>query len=208
MSAAPRMALLAAVLVATAAIPARPETLGGLALLALAALSANRQGWRALRERWRPIATFAMACGLIALLNREAMWTPLTLWARCTITVLWATALTAGLTHADVLDGLTSLRLPPRLVALCYLMADAIRLTRDEVRRVVRARDLRGKPRGLRAIRAAGSVAAALMIRLALRAETRALALSSRGFHGRLPLYARASRRPAQRPAAPSQSAR
>jgi len=104
------------------------------------------------------------------------------------LVVALATAFTRWLSEREFLVALTGLHLPGKVAALLYLMVRSLRDVRDETLRLTRARDSRGKPRGLRALRTAAALSQVLLIRLGRRADLRAAALVSRGFRNRLPL--------------------
>ncbi len=109
------------------------------------------------------------------------------LWLRCALIVAWGAVLGRGLGERNLLAALGGLPVPGRLASLCYLMVRSIGDVSRELQTVVRAARARGNPTGLRAVAASGSIAGSLVLRLSLRAETRAMALVARGFEGRLP---------------------
>ncbi len=113
------------------------------------------------------------------------------LWVKSALIVVWVTVVAARLSERGLLQGLDGLGLPSRVTALCYLMVRNLRTITAEVGRLLRARDARGKPRGLRAVRVAGAIAQVLILRLGHRAEAQAFALVARGFDGRLALAER-----------------
>lgn len=112
----------------------------------------------------------------------------LSLWVKSVLVVAWVTVFARRISERDFLEGLTGLRLPPRVTALSYLMVRNMHTVADELRRLLRARDARGRPRGLHALRVAAAIAGVLIVRLGRKAETQGLALVARGFDGGLPL--------------------
>ena len=155
--------------------------------------------------RLLPLVSFGVFCLLLLVLipiEPDAATVELPLWGRpvpeqsarfvaallvkSTLIVLLVTAFAERLSERDLLAGLTGLRLPPRLVALCYLMVRGVHSIRAELMRLMRAREARGKPHGMRAIRVVAAMTLMLIIRLGLRAETQAFALCARGYDGRL----------------------
>lgn len=175
-----------------------------LSLLAFVALAVSRTPLRRLL-RLVPLASFGFFCMLLLLIvpiepdtptvvlplwgrpiPEQGAWFVAALMVKSTLIVLLVTAFAERLSERDLLVGLTGLRLPPKLVSLCYLMVRGVRSIGGEVMRLLRARDARGRPRGLRAVRVAAAMAQVLIIRLGLRAETQAFALCARGYAGRL----------------------
>lgn len=120
------------------------------------------------------------------------------LWVKSGLLVLWLTALTHGLSERDLLEGLTAWHLPRRVTAVTYLMIRGLHAVRDDIGRLMRARAARGRPRGLYALWVAAALSQTLLLRLGRRAETQALALTARGFGGRLELLEVRSLRCAQ----------
>lgn len=108
--------------------------------------------------------------------------------AKSLLVVAGVTVAAGGMSPRELLEALLGLRLPPGLAALCYLQARAVGSVSEETRRLLRARDARGRPRGLYAVRVAAGMSQALVLRLGRRAEIQALALAARGFDGTLPL--------------------
>jgi energy-coupling factor transporter transmembrane protein EcfT len=107
---------------------------------------------------------------------------------KSSLVVLAVTAMAAGLSQRELLEGLVSLGLPARFRSLCYLMVRQLEGVRGEVRRMAQARDARGRPKRLRAVRVAGAMAQVLIVRLGRRSEAQAFALVARGFRGSLSL--------------------
>ncbi len=107
---------------------------------------------------------------------------------RSVVVLTVSLSLTHRLAERDLLEGLIALRVPGRMASLCYLIVRSVSGVSEETRRLIRGRDSRGKPRGLRAVRVAGAMSQVLMVRLARRADIQAMALASRGFTGRFPL--------------------
>ena len=60
--------------------------------------------------------------------------------------------------NRELLEGLIALRIPRRTASLCYLIVRSISSVSEETRRLMRARDSRGRPKGLRAVRVAGAM--------------------------------------------------
>lgn len=112
----------------------------------------------------------------------------LSLWVKSGLIVLWLTAFAHALSERDLLEGLMAWRLPPRVTALTYLMVRGLKAVGEDVQRLSRAREARGRPRGLYALRVAASTSQTLLLRLGRRAETQGLALAARGFRGSLEL--------------------
>lgn len=203
-----QLGLLAVALLASVVTDlSHPRGLALLSLLALVALVATPLATRAFARRLVPLVSFGVvALGLLLLAPRpagtETVLLPpwhlpvpasglhfvMGLWAKSILVLAWVTVFAQRLSERDLLEGLTSLSLPPRLVALCYLMVRNVRGVGAEVRRLARAAEARGRPRGWRALTVAASMASILVIRLGRRADAQALAMVSRGFAGGLPL--------------------
>jgi len=90
--------------------------------------------------------------------------------------------------------GLGRLGVPRVLVALVFLSVRYLDVLTDEARRMVRARDSRGRPPRVAArARVAGAMVGSLFIRSTERAERVGHAMSARGYTGDLPLVRRSS---------------
>jgi cobalt/nickel transport system permease protein len=88
----------------------------------------------------------------------------------------------------ELLHALARLRAPAILVTLMALLLRYLGLLEEEATRMVRARDLRGMPPGLRArARVAGYMVGSLFLRGFERSERVSLAMQARGFTGLLP---------------------
>lgn len=198
------LGLLAVLLAAICACDlARAPAVAGLAAASLVALVAARVRPPLVLVRLVPLLSFGVvALALILVLPAPEEAATITLLSRrvpeqgvrflsavvikSALLVLMATAFAERLSERDVLTGLTGWRLPAKVVSLCYLTLRSLHTVRDELLRLLRARDARGAPRGLRAVTTAGDVAQMLLVRLGRRAETQALALCARGYRGRL----------------------
>ena len=197
--------LVVAVSVCDYANPAQIGVLSTLTLVALAAVGAPLVSLR----RLLPLVSFGIGCYLLLLVvplepgqPAVALWgdrlnMPLqgvefltAILVKSVLIVLLATSLGELLDMRGLLAGLNGLRLPPKVVSLVYLMAKSIGTLRDEVLRLVRARDARGSATGWRAMRVAGAMAQVLLVRIGRRAEWQAFALCSRGYAGRLAITA------------------
>jgi energy-coupling factor transporter transmembrane protein EcfT len=149
----------------------------GLALVLLAPVEAGTPTLRL--PVWdRPVSAQAATflCGLAV---------------KSTLVVLVVTAFASFIGERDVILGLRGLHVPGKVVDLTYMVLRSVGSVRDEVMRLVRARDSRGRPRGLRGIAVAGAISRVLLIRLAQRAETQAFALCARGYAGRIEITER-----------------
>jgi len=181
--------------------PAQIGVLSALTLIALAAVGAPLVRLR----RLLPLVSFGIGCYLLLLVvplqpgqPAVALWgdrlnMPLqgvefltAILVKSVLIVLLATALGEQLDMRGLLAGLSDLRLPPMVVSLIYLMVRSVGTLRDEVLRLVRARNARGGASGWRAARVAGAMAHVLLVRIGRRAEWQAFALCSRGYAGRL----------------------
>ena len=180
-----------------------PVRTAAIALIALACPLAARVPWRLLVTRLLPLLSFAVFGVVLILIAPADADTPtlrIPYWGRdvsaqaatfigalvlkSTLVVLVVTAFTTFIAERDVILGLRGLRIPGKVVDLTYMVLRSIGSVRDEVVRLVRARDSRGRARGLRGVAVAGAICRALLIRLAHRAETQAFALCSRGYAG------------------------
>lgn len=202
------LALTAAGIAVIAALPVT-RWFGPLLMLALsfAAVVGWRSPWRTLLRRLIPL----LSCGLIALallliapvepatptvllpfwsrpVSAHAYAFVLALWIKSGLIVLWLTAAGQALSERDLLEGLLAWRLPARVTALTYLMIRGLHTVQAEVRQLTRARDARGRPRGLYALKVAAAMSQTLLVRLGRRAETQGLALAARGFDGHFAL--------------------
>lgn len=183
---------------------ANPAHIGVLSTLTLVALAAVGAPLARLR-RLLPLVSFGIGCYLLLLVvplepgqPAVALWgdrlnMPLrgfefltAILVKSTLIVMLATALGEHLDMRGLLAGLSGLRLPPMVVSLIYLMLRSVGTLRNEVLRLVRARNARGGASGRRAVRVAGAMAHVLIIRIGRRAEWQAFALCSRGYAGRL----------------------
>jgi len=90
--------------------------------------------------------------------------------------------------------GLSRLGVPRVLVALVFLSVRYLDVLADEAKRMVRARDSRGRPpRVATRARVAGAMVGSLFIRSTERAERIGHAMAARGYTGDLPLVRRSS---------------
>lgn len=118
----------------------------------------------------------------------DGAWFLLSLMVKSALIVMQVTAFAGRIRERDMLEGLTGLLLPARLVSLCYLMVRGVSSIGGEVRRLIHARDARGQARGFRAAKVVMAMTQVLLVRLGRRAETQAFALCARGYNGRLAL--------------------
>ena len=115
----------------------------------------------------------------------------LALVVRSGLLVIVATILTETASLRDFLVVAERLRLPATLTGITYLglrMADA---SVEQMRKTLRAVRARGKPRGVRKLGLAGSVARTFLLRTVGQSDKMALAMCARGFRGRLPVLRR-----------------
>ncbi len=183
---------------------ANPTQIGVLSAMTLAALASVGTPLVRLR-RLVPLFSFGVCCYVLLLVvplepgqPTVALWgdrlnMPLrgfefltAILVKSALIVMLATALGEHLDMRGLLAGLNGLRLPRMVVSLVYLMVRSVGTLRDEVLRLVRARDARGGATGRRGLRVAGAMAHVLMVRLGRRAEWQAFALCARGYAGRL----------------------
>lgn len=206
----PSLVLGLAAVLSAASVAAEVTHPRGVALLyglAIVALVLIPGALRQFLRRLPPLLSFAV-CGVVLLLAapiepatpvvtlpwlaRPVSATTahflLSLGVKSLLVVVWATATSVLLSERDLLEGLIGLRIPPRVTALCYLMVAHLRTVRSEIARLLRARDARGAPRGVRTLTVVTAITQTLLIRLGRRAETQGLALAARGFCGHLPL--------------------
>jgi energy-coupling factor transporter transmembrane protein EcfT len=203
-----RLALFVVLLLACCVVSLRcPVGVAFVGVVALGSAVAARVPLRTLLLRLTPLLSFAVLAGALLLIVPVSQSTPtvpfpllgrpvpragvdfvLALAVKSALIVAVATAFARWVTERDLLAGLLGLRVPGRLAALLYLIVRSLHDVRDETLRLMRGRDSRGKPHGLRAIRVAAAMAQVLLIRLGQRADLRAAALVSRGFRNRLPL--------------------
>ncbi len=201
------LGLLAVLIVACSVVNVgQGRAIGILSGITVLALIVTRTPLRRL-SRLLPLVSFSIFCFLLLLIvpidpdmetvqlpywgkriPLQGSWFLLALVVKSTLIVLLSTAFAEPLSQRDLLAGLTGLGLPPKLVSLCYLIVKGVHSLAAEISRLVRARDARGRPRGLRAAKVAAAMAQVLMIRLGRRAETQAFALCARGYAGRLAL--------------------
>jgi len=181
-----------------------------MALVAASSAVAARVRLRVLLLRLTPLLSFAVVTSALLLVAPTPPGTPTTrvlltgqsvpqvgvefilgLMVKSVLVVVLASAFTRWLSERDLLAGLIGLRVPATVAALLYLMVRSLRDVRNEAGRLLRARDARGTPRGVRAVRVAAAMAQVLLIRLGQRADLRAAGLVSRGFDGRFRLVSR-----------------
>lgn len=218
LSPASQLGLLAVALLASVlGDPFRPRGLAVSGALALAALLATPGAPRALLPRLLPLFSFAiLALALLLLaplgptsarvvlpgISRPVPASGLhfvaSVWVKSALVLAWVTVFARRLSQRDLLAGLTDLRLPARMVALLYLMVRNVQGVGAEVRRLVRACEARGRPRGWRVIIVLASMATVLVTRLGRRADAQALGMVARGFSGGLPLLGSDPVRPGQ----------
>lgn len=184
-----------------------PRTVVVLSLLVVCLPVVTRLPLGRLARQLMPLVTFVALAAVLLLIvpvPEEAGRNAVLIWgsrlpasgvqflvalaAKSVVVMTVSLSLTHRLGEREVLEGLIALRVPGRTASLCYLIVRSISGVSEETRRLIRGRDSRGKPRGLRAVRVAGAMSQVLMVRLARRADTQAMALASRGFTGRFPL--------------------
>ncbi len=185
----------------------RPMGLVAPAATAVTALIIGRVPLRGVLLRLAPLVSFCVIALVLVLLvpvvegsaalmlpgwsrpiSRQGVEFIVDIAAKAALIVLLVTGSAARMGERDLLEGLLGLRLPSKLVSLLYLVVRQLHSVREETGRLIRGRDARGRPGGLAAVRVAGAMAQVLLVRLARRAETQAMALASRGFEGRITL--------------------
>jgi cobalt/nickel transport system permease protein len=199
--------LAVAIIASTMADLSRPLGLALLGGVTVVALLVTPSALRTYLRRPGPLLSFGLIALALVLLAPVTPGTPTTglpwvghpvsaqslrflasVWTKSALVLAWVTVFAQRLSDRDLLEGLTGLRLPSRVTGLCYLMVRNLQGVGAEVRRLVRACEARGRPRGWRAITVAAAIAGVLLMRLARRADSQALALVARGFQGPLPL--------------------
>ncbi len=213
-----RLGLLGVLVLSSASTTlSQPVGLAALAASAVVALLATPRASGLFFRRALPLVSFALFGVLLALLapvsgdeaavrlpvwprpaSAPALGLVASLWVKSALILAWVTVFAKGFRERDLLEAFLGLPLPPRMAALCYLVVRSLANVSDETTRLVRARDSRGRPRGLRALRVAAAMAQVLIVRLGRRAETVALALAARGYDGTLRLLDVRPMRPLQ----------
>lgn len=112
----------------------------------------------------------------------------LSLWIKSGLLVLWLTVFSHNLSERSLLEGLLSWRLPGRVSAIVYFIVRNVHYVQEIAWQMRRAQQARGQPRGLLVLRLVAATSQTLLVRLGRKAEIQALALTARGFQGRLPL--------------------
>jgi cobalt/nickel transport system permease protein len=170
----------------------------GLVAVALVGASAGShratRGWRWLLARFALLLPFLLVLLVSVPFMATTPGQP-SAAARAGLAAARATigfgALAAALQWIDVpelLQALARLRAPAIFVTLMSLMLRYLDLLEDEAMRMMRARDLRGRPPTVRQrAHVAGCMVGSLFLRSFERAERVSVAMQSRGFSGLLP---------------------
>lgn len=206
------LALLALLTVAYCLVDATDlSRVAPLAVIAAGCAVFSRTRARTLMSRLLPLGAFVLVAAVLALLapvqpGETALQVPhwhrpvspravaflLAVAVKSGLVVVTMTAFLELLGERGLLVGMKGLPVPERVADLTYFTMRSVSSVRDEVVRMVRARDARGKARGLRSIATVSAMSRVLLVRLARRADTQACALWARGFDGRLPLFGQA----------------
>jgi cobalt/nickel transport system permease protein len=121
-------------------------------------------------------------------LHRDGIESALSIVAKGTTGVLVAIALSATTPARDLVKGFERLRMPSVLVQILSFMIRYVNVVNSEVERMRVARASRGfDARGVRAWPVLARAAGALFIRSFERGERVFLAMTSRGYEGRMP---------------------
>jgi cobalt/nickel transport system permease protein len=177
------------------------ERLAGEAALVLAALagaavggSPARRGWRWLLARFALLLPFLLVLLLSMPFMAAAPEQPSAAAraglaaARATISFAAVAAALQWMELPGLLQALARLRAPALFVTLMSLMLRYLELLEGEAMRMMRARDLRGRPPTVRRrAHVAGCMVGSLCLRSFERAERVSVAMQSRGFSGLLP---------------------
>lgn len=128
---------------------------------------------------------YALPFGLAV--SRSGLWLLANAALKGTLGVCALVALGAGTPFADLLSGLHWLRVPRALVNITAFMIRYLDVLRDEIERMRRAADSRGRrSRWLWHARVIGQMIGALFLRSIERAERVFAAMQSRGYGGRI----------------------
>ncbi|MEX1279168.1 MAG: cobalt ECF transporter T component CbiQ [Acidimicrobiia bacterium] len=121
-------------------------------------------------------------------LSIEGIWGAWSILARATLGTATAVLLIATTPVTDVLAGMSRLRVPAALVAIAGFMIRYLEVVFDEAGRMRTAMVARGwHPKARRSLRAAGSMAGALLVRAYERGERVHQAMVARGYDGVMP---------------------
>ncbi len=124
-------------------------------------------------------------------LSRQAVSVWLSVGGKCILSLLTALILVGATTSADLLRAAQGLHVPRTLTSLLGFAITYIEVLADEAGRMLTAMRSRGQIRGvLRKLRVSAAMLATLMARTVERADRIALAMVSRGYHGRMPTAA------------------
>lgn len=156
-----------------------------------------------------PFVVFALLMPFVAVGPRIELWglsvsedglvAGATLLCKGTLGVVASLLLAATTEARDVLAGLQRLRLPQQLVQIMAFMIRYLDVTTAEMQRMRVARESRCfDARGPRAWGTLARSAGALFIRAYERGERVHLAMLSRGYQGRLPVFSDVPARPAE----------
>jgi energy-coupling factor transporter transmembrane protein EcfT len=151
--------------------------------------------------RLLPLVSVGLLALLVILLSQPAALGTPALWLgvpevywlanillKSALVVLLMSGPATYFTQRQWLEAFQGLYLPGGLVALLYLMLRNLSHLREEAGRLLRARDARGGGGGgYRGLVTAAGMSQTWLTRLGLRADTQALALCARNFHGALP---------------------
>ena len=128
---------------------------------------------------------YALPFGLAV--SRSGLWLLANAALKGTLGVCALVALGAGTPFADLLSGFHWLRVPRSLVNITAFMFRYLDVLRDEIDRMKRAADSRGRrSRWLWHARVIGQMIGALFLRSMERAERVFAAMQSRGYEGRI----------------------
>jgi len=187
-----------ALIVAAAALPwtavGRLGALFGLAVV-FAALGAARLGWLLTRAALLLPFVGLMVVSLLAtrLKSPFGMTFYAVILAKAGVSLLALGGFLAATREAEAIAALRAWRVPATLVQMLVFQLRYLRVLRAETERLLRARAARAGQSGpwRRRIAGAGGLVAALFVRAYERSERLRLAMSARGFNGRLPEAAR-----------------
>jgi len=128
-----------------------------------------------------------VAVGPLAL-SIEGIWGAWSILARATLGTATAVLLVATTEVTEILTGMSRLRVPAAIVAIAGFMIRYLEVVFDEAARMRTAMLARGwEPKSRRSLRAAGSMAAALLVRAYERGERVHSAMLARGYDGTMP---------------------
>ncbi len=125
-------------------------------------------------------------------ISDEGVWLFVAIMVKATLCITALTLLGVTTSSQELLSALRRLRFPALLLTVLSLTARYLLILQDEARRMMQARDARGRSQSLlRRVKTTGAMVGSLFLRSYERAERVGQAMAARGFDGTLPVINR-----------------